>query len=157
VEADRAGGGEASGPDPHRGHAGVVEDDGHYLVIELPGKRIGFPGGFLKQNETPQQGAELEGYEQTGLYIQTGGLINYYTLRNSDWRAMSNISFAFHGHVVGGKLHNNIEGHPCWLEERELHTRLSGHSRTILADYLNYRDQHRLHNEYHPTLISLPS
>jgi ADP-ribose pyrophosphatase YjhB (NUDIX family) len=132
----------------------IVEENDHYLVVELPGNRIVFPGGFLQHNETPQQGAEREGYEETGLYIQVDDVINYYVIKNISWYTMSNICFACHGKVVGGELRNNIEGHPYWLHETELHKRLGAHSRQILADYQAYRAQKRKQQKHHFTLIS---
>lgn len=132
----------------------VVEENDQYLVVELPGNRIVFPGGFLQHNETPQQGAEREGCEETGLQIQVDDVINYYVFKNSSWYSMNNICFAFHGKVVGGELQNNIEGCPYWLQEKELYTRLGGHSRMILKDYQAYRARKRKQEVHHPTLIA---
>jgi ADP-ribose pyrophosphatase YjhB (NUDIX family) len=132
----------------------VVEENDQYLVVELPGKRIVFPGGFLQHNETPQQGAEREGYEETGLHIQVDDVINHYVFKNSTWYSMSNICFACHGKVVGGELRNNIEGKPYWLHETELYKRLGAHSRKILADYQAYRAQKRNPQEQRSTLIA---
>jgi ADP-ribose pyrophosphatase YjhB (NUDIX family) len=132
----------------------IVEENDHYLVVELPGNRVVFPGGFLQHNETPQQGAEREGYEETGLQIRVDDVINYYVFKNSSWYSMSNICFAFHGSVVGGELKNNVEGCPYWLPEKELRPRLGDHSRMILEDYLAYRAQGCSHKEHRPTLIA---
>jgi ADP-ribose pyrophosphatase YjhB (NUDIX family) len=132
----------------------IVEENDQYLVVELSGNRIVFPGGFLKHNETPQQGAEREGCEETGLHIQVDDVINYYAFKNRSWYSMNNICFVFHGKVVGGELRNNIEGCPYWLHETELYARLGTHSRMILADYQAYRNQKRNQEEYRPTLIA---
>lgn len=132
----------------------IVEEDDRYLVVELPGNRVVFPGGFLKYKETPQQGAEREGREETGLQIRVDDVINYYSFRNSSWYSMSNICFAFHGKVVGGELQSNIEGRPHWLHEKELYPRLGADSRMILADYQAYRTQKRNQEGHRPTLIA---
>src|SRR5579884_3840455 len=128
----------------------VVEENDQYLVVELPGNRIVFPGGFLQNNETPQQGAEREGCEETGLQIEVGDVINYYVFKNSNWYSMSNICFAFHGKVVGGELRNNSEGCPYWLQEKELYAQLGGHSRMILKDYQAYRARKRNQEVHRP-------
>lgn len=135
----------------------IVEEDDQYLVVELPGERIVFPGGFLQQGETPQQGAEREGYEETGLIVQAGDLLNYYCLKTNNWLSMSNVSFAFQGKVIGGKLRESMEGRPYWLHETELRTRLSGHSCQVLEYYLRYREQRRTQQGYQPNLIPLAS
>ena len=132
----------------------VVEENDQYLVVELPGNHIVFPGGFLQHNETPQQGAEREGCEETGLHIEVDDVINYYAFKNRSWYTMNNICFALHGKVVGGELRNNIEGRPYWLHETELYPRLGGDSRIILADYKAYRAQKLNQGVHRPTLIA---
>jgi ADP-ribose pyrophosphatase YjhB (NUDIX family) len=121
----------------------IVEDHDYYLVVQLPGNRTVFPGGFMTWRENPGQAAEREGREETGLTLRAGDLINFYSLTSDRWTNMSNISFVFHAEVVGGELRSNIEGRPCWLHESELRTRLSGHSLRVLDDYLRYRASRR--------------
>jgi len=132
----------------------VVEENDQYLVVDLPGNRVVFPGGFLQHNETPQQGAEREGCEETGLHIEVDDVINYYALKNRSWYTMNNICFALHGKVVGGELRSSIEGRPYWLHETELYARLGDDSRMILADYQAYRTQKRNQEVHRPTLIA---
>ena len=68
-------------------------------------------------------------------------MINFYACVTRSWFSMSNISFVFHGRIIGGKLRNNVEGRPCWLTEEELRKRFDRHSLKILEDYLCYRRQ----------------
>ncbi len=121
----------------------IVEENDNYLVVELPGNRIVFPGGFMTWRETPQQAAEREGREETGLELQATALINFYSCASSAWTNMSTISFAFEAHITGGELRTNIEGRPLWLSEQELRTRFSPHSLRILEDYLLQRELRR--------------
>lgn len=121
----------------------VVENHDRYLVVELPGQRIVFPGGFMTWREHPQQAAEREGHEETGLVLRADDLISYYSLSSNRVTNMSTISFVYHGVIVGGEMHPTIEGRPCWLPENELRLRFDEHSRRILDDYLRYRARQR--------------
>jgi ADP-ribose pyrophosphatase YjhB (NUDIX family) len=113
----------------------------YYLVVELPHNRIVFPGGFMNWSETPQQTAEREGREETGLIVRADDLIGYYPCASDKITNMSTISFVYHAEVVSGALHMNIEGAPRWIHEKELRPLLSAHSQRILDDYLAYRRQ----------------
>ncbi|HTK09364.1 MAG TPA: NUDIX domain-containing protein [Ktedonobacteraceae bacterium] len=140
---------------PFGSAAVVVEENDHYLVVELPGKLTVFPGGFMNWREMPREAAEREGREETGLIVQTDDLISHYPMASQDWGTMSTISFVFHARVIGGKLQNNIEGRPHWLSEQELRTRMKGLSLTILDDYLRYREQQRLLNAKTQILVGV--
>src|SRR5215475_2897305 len=67
---------------PFGSAAVIVERDNRFLVIELPGGRLAFPGGFMKWDETPQQTAQREGREETGLHLRIGDLFHVYPLRS---------------------------------------------------------------------------
>lgn len=117
----------------------IVEEDDRYLVVRLPGGRIVFPGGFMTWREDPKHAAEREGHEETGLILQADGLINYYSCPSSHITNMSTISFAFHAHVTGGTLRNNIEGKPIWLDQQEIRQKMEPAALHVLDDYLRYR------------------
>ena len=119
----------------------IVESQNCYLVVELPHNRIVFPGGFMNWRETPQQAAEREGREETGLVMRADNLIGYYPCVSDSITNMSTVSFVYHAEIVSGALHMNVEGHPRWIHEQELRPLLSTHSRHILDDYLVYRRQ----------------
>jgi ADP-ribose pyrophosphatase YjhB (NUDIX family) len=128
---------------PPFGSAGVViEQDDHYLMVELPRGRLVFPGGFMKWHETPEQTARREGYEETGLDLRIGQLINIYHRSSTSLFRMSNICFVYHAEVVGGELRKNIEGKPQWLTEDEIRAHFGEHTQQVLEDYLRYRQLH---------------
>jgi ADP-ribose pyrophosphatase YjhB (NUDIX family) len=116
----------------------IVREDDHYLVIELPRGHTTFPGGFMHWRESPQQAAAREGKEETGLDLKVEGMIGFYPCASSSWLNMSNLSFVYQAHVVGGQLRKNIEGRPLWMTEEELRRRLDGHTLGILEDFLRY-------------------
>jgi ADP-ribose pyrophosphatase YjhB (NUDIX family) len=121
----------------------IVEQQDHYLVIELPRGRVAFPAGFSTWRETPQQTAEREGKEETGYLLRAEDMIGYYPCPSYQLTAMSTTCLVYAARIIGGELKNNREGHPRWLHEHELRKRLSAHSRMILDDYLQYRWQQR--------------
>lgn len=128
---------------PFGSAAVIVYKDDRYLTIELPRGRLAFPGGFMNWRENPQQAAEREGKEETGLDLKVDGLIGFYSSASSSWLNMSNLSFVYQAHVVGGKLRNNIEGRPCWITEADLRRRLDKHTLGIFEDYLRYLEKQK--------------
>ncbi len=133
-----------SGKLPPFGSAAViVQENDRYLVIELPRGRLAFPGGFMNWRENPQQAAEREGKEETGLDLQVKALIGFYSSASSSWLHMSNLSFVYQAHVVGGELQNNIEGRPYWITEADLRSRLDKHTLGIFEDYLRYLERQK--------------
>ncbi len=126
---------------PFGSAAVVVEEQGRFLVMLLPGGRAVFPGGFMTWREHPREAAEREGREETGLVLEADDLINFYSLATTSWGALSTISFVYHARVRGGQLRAGMEGRPCWLTEGELRQRMDRHSLRVLDDYLRYRQQ----------------
>jgi len=119
----------------------VVEENAHFLVVELSNKEVVFPGGFMRWRERPDQAAIREGKEETGLLLRTGNVIGYLTYASRQFDRMSTINIIYQGAVVGGTLRSSIEGRPCWLHESELQARLNQDNRAILEAYLRYRNR----------------
>jgi ADP-ribose pyrophosphatase YjhB (NUDIX family) len=119
----------------------IVENEGRYLVVELPRGRTVFPGGFMNWQEQPAQTAEREGREETGLQLRTRDLIGVYTRNTRRLTQMSNISFVYSAEVVGGKLRKTVEGRPRWLREDELRQHMDTGSLRLLDDYLSKQNR----------------
>ncbi len=119
----------------------LVEQDGLYLVVELPRKRVVFPGGFMTWKERPEQTAEREGREETGLALRANELVTVYSTPAPGWRRMSTICFVYTAQVVGGELHKTTEGRPAWLNESDLRQRLTPEYLQMFDDYLRWRQQ----------------
>ncbi|HVU66910.1 MAG TPA: NUDIX domain-containing protein [Ktedonobacteraceae bacterium] len=119
----------------------LVEQDGLYLVVELPRKRVVFPGGFMTWKERPAQTAEREGREETGLQLRAGELVTVYATPSPRLTRMSTICFVYTARVIGGELHKTTEGRPSWLNESELRRQLTPEYLQMFDDYLHWRQQ----------------
>lgn len=119
----------------------VVEENAHFLVVELANNKVVFPGGFMRWREHPAQAALREGKEETGLLLRTGNVVGYLTYASRQFTRMSTISIIYEGAVVGGTLRSSIEGRPFWLHENELRERLNQDNKEVLDEYLCYRSQ----------------
>ncbi len=119
----------------------VVEENARFLVVELPDKKVVFPGGFMRWREHPAQAALREGREETGLMLRTGDVIGYLTYASRQFTRMSTINIIYAGEVAGGTLRSSIEGCPFWLHESELQDRLSEDHRAVFEAYLRYRSE----------------
>jgi len=117
----------------------LVEERGHYLVVELPNGHITLPGGFMRWGEHPQETAKREALEETGYLLEIGNMIGCYSSVSHKVDRMSTITLAFHAKVVSGELRGSIEGQPRWVDEQTLRQRLSGHCVGIFNDYLRNR------------------
>lgn len=118
----------------------LVEENAHFLVIELANKNVVFPGGFIRWRENPAQAACREGREETGLLLRTGNVIGYLTYASTQIDHMSTINIIYEGEVIGGTLRGSVEGRPCWLHENELQERLNQDNRAVLEAYRRYRN-----------------
>jgi ADP-ribose pyrophosphatase YjhB (NUDIX family) len=117
----------------------VVEEQDHYLVVELPNGYISLPGGFMRWGEHPQQTVRREALEETGYLLEIGDMIGCYSCVSHRADRMSTITVAFHAKVVSGEPRGSIEGQPRWMDEQTLRKRLSAHYIGIFNDYLRNR------------------
>jgi ADP-ribose pyrophosphatase YjhB (NUDIX family) len=117
----------------------VVEEQGHYLVVELPNGHVTLPGGFMRWGEHPQQTAKREALEETGYLLEIGDMFGCYSCVSHRVDRMSTITMAFHAKVVSGEPRGSIEGQPRWVDEQTLRVRLFPHCTGIFNDYLHHR------------------
>ncbi len=124
----------------------VVEQDGHYLIVERPEGSLVFPGGFMRWKERSEQTAQREGWEETGLNLRIGNILGCYTTPSRGFTAMSTVTIVHRAEVVNGELHSSIEGRPHWVDEETLRNRLEGHYHIILDEYLQNGKQSQATN-----------
>ncbi len=113
----------------------IVEQEGQYLVLERPDGKIVLPGGFMQWQEQPEQTAQREGYEETGLEMNIGAIVNVYPGTTRRFDDMSTITITYQATVVGGTLRPTDEGRPCWLDEQTVRTRMGQGYAKVIDDY----------------------
>ena len=75
---------------------------------ELFGEQWNVPAGYVEIDEDPLYAVVREVYEETGLQVEIGRLVNVYFF-NDDPRG-NEILIAYQCHIVGGKLTESAEG-----------------------------------------------
>jgi ADP-ribose pyrophosphatase YjhB (NUDIX family) len=84
----------------------VVTDESNRICLVLRGEepRKGFwglPAGFMEGDETAEQGAIRECFEETGLQVLLDGLHAVYSYRHANGRT-SGLLILYRGHIVRG-------------------------------------------------------
>lgn len=113
----------------------IVEENGRFLIIERPEGGWGWPGGFMRWREQPEQAALREAKEETGLSLHLKGVLSHYSMTSRDFFHMSTVTIVYPGEVIGGELRSSVEGKPCWRNEAQL--RENSISNHILIDMLD--------------------
>ena len=120
----------------------IVEDHGRFLVLKR-GRHYTFPGGYMRWREHPTQTAQREVYEETGLHVEIGDLIGYFSADSTSIASMSSLILVFRGNVSGGELRPGIEGQPLWLEEENVRGGLIRHYTKLMDQYVAAREKTR--------------
>jgi ADP-ribose pyrophosphatase YjhB (NUDIX family) len=126
---------------PFGSSCAIVEDQGRFLLVKIPGGGLVFPGGFMRWRENPAETAQRECREETGLEVQMLDTIGTYATASTGIDRLSTLVVVFTGEIIGGALRGSIEGHPCWLNEADMRKKLDKHYAKILEDYFAYRQQ----------------
>lgn len=122
----------------------VVEDRGRYLLLQRPGGELVFPGGFMRWREHPEQTAQREFQEETGLQVRLQhSIIGWHSNVSTHFDRISSLTLVYCGEVTGGEMRGSVEGQPCWLDESELRGMLESRYGGILDEYLEHRKQHQ--------------
>lgn len=117
----------------------VVEDQGRFLLLQRPEGMIVFPGGFIRWREYPEEAAQREVREETGIAVRLLDTIGIYATKSTGLFRLSTLTIVFAGEVAGGTIKSSVEGLPYWMEEAEMRQRLARNYRGILEDYDAYR------------------
>ncbi|WP_421856044.1 NUDIX domain-containing protein [Oricola sp.] len=85
----------------------VTHEDRFLLCRRAIEPRKGFwtvPAGYLELQETPEEGARREAFEEASAELQIGGLLAVYSVRH-----LSQVQLIFHGDLVDGAHEPGIE------------------------------------------------
>ena len=115
----------------------IIEEQGRFLVIKRSEGAIVFPGGFIRWKESARETARREGKEETGLDLRIERIVSYRSSPTTDLHHMSTVTLFFQASVIGGTLHNSVEGQPLWLDKESLRISLDNFYQPALNDYLH--------------------
>lgn len=117
----------------------VVEEGGRFLVVDRADRAgLGFPGGFLKLDETVEEALFREVFEETG--YETEPVEFLYIKSGPSKFPIHSVDIVWACRVTGGALRSSWEGEPLWLEEAELEGNLAYDFDEILARYKEWRE-----------------
>ncbi|HEY1351732.1 MAG TPA: NUDIX hydrolase [Ktedonobacteraceae bacterium] len=116
----------------------VVRAGDGYLLLERSNGRIGLPGGFVRWRENPQQTAQRECREETGLQVRLLDLVGCFCTPTSSWTRMSTLTLVYSAEIVGGQVRQGIEGKPGWFSLEEAGRILDPHYQPLFAGYAQY-------------------
>lgn len=94
--------------DPKVGVGVVVVQDGRLLLVRRgvpPGKGLwALPAGYVDAGEDPRLAAAREAYEETGLEVRVGAVVDVYPGTVTSGHRGASFFLAFAAEVVGGSL-----------------------------------------------------
>ena len=94
--------------DPKVGVGVVVVQDGRLLLVRRgvePGKGLwALPAGYVDAGEDPREAAAREAYEETGLRVAVGRVLDVYASAVTGGHRGASFFLAFAAEVVGGTL-----------------------------------------------------
>jgi len=125
----------------------VVEKDGNLLLVRRdhdPWKGCWcLPAGYLEVDEKPRAGAERETFEETGLVVQTGRLLEVYFF--ADDPRGNGLLILYAAEILSGELRGSPEGREvAFFAPQDLPSQLAGgqHDRAIQLWRSAARDVH---------------
>lgn len=116
----------------------VVRQEENYLLLHHSNGRIGLPGGFIRWREDPQQTAERECREETGLQVRLLDLIGCFGAPATSWAHMSTLTVVYSAEIIGGSLRQGVEGRPGWFSAEEAQQLLDQRYQPLFAGYIQH-------------------
>jgi ADP-ribose pyrophosphatase YjhB (NUDIX family) len=116
----------------------VVRHAERYLLLQHSNGRIGLPGGFIRWREDPQQTAQRECREETGLQVRLLDLVGCFGTPAASWAHMSTLTVVYSAEIAGGCLRQGVEGRPDWFSAEEAQRLLDAHYQPLFAGYIQH-------------------
>jgi 8-oxo-dGTP diphosphatase len=126
---------------PFGGVCVIIREHERYLLLEQSHGKVVLPGGFMRWMEDPLEAARRESEEETGLQVRVQDLIGCFSCPSDHYLRMSTLTLVYSAQIVGGRLHQVVEGRPVWCTEAEALQRLEARYRRFLEGYVCYYRQ----------------
>lgn len=117
----------------------LIEREGELLLVKRAREpyrgRWDLPGGFLEEDEEPEDGALREALEETGLRIRLGRLVGVYHDRSGDDHTFNAYYTA---HVIGGREQAGDDASDMrWFPVAKIPASLAfpGHTQAVMRDW----------------------
>jgi ADP-ribose pyrophosphatase YjhB (NUDIX family) len=117
----------------------IVSDGENLLVVHDPVRdEYVLPGGHLHWSERPEEGAEREVREETGVLVRAERLLGVYAGREIAGE-IGIVRVIYLGAVLGGSLQSSEEGEPKWVPKALVATS-TARDAPIVRDWLALSD-----------------
>ena len=91
----------------------IVTTESGVVALLPPGAPVNapaaLPGGHVEYGETPEEAAQREAYEETGLRVEVVRCLGWYFIRSESYPGPM-LSFMFETRAIGGQLVGSREG-----------------------------------------------
>lgn len=123
----------------------IIEKNGKIVLVRrakepFEGKYV-IPGGFIEKNETAEEAAVREAFEETGLRVKLKNIMGVYSDPRRDPR-IHNLTIIFVADYVDGELKGGDDAADAkWFDLNDAVDIVSGFDhKKILKDYLKWRE-----------------
>lgn len=89
--------------------AAVLDDDRVLVIQRADDETWGMPGGWVEPGESPAEAAVRETREETGLAVESVGLVGIYNRKPGECGFHGQVNLVYRCRVVGGEIESSHE------------------------------------------------
>ncbi len=89
--------------------AAVLDEERVLLIQRADDETWAMPGGWVEPGESPAEAAVRETREETGLDVETCGLVNIYNRQPGEYGLHGQVNIVFRSRVTGGEIESSHE------------------------------------------------